>query len=553
MKKFLVLLLVICFVISAAGTGFAANTKAFEFAKFNAKNNDRFEASFDENGNVRNLAAKDAKFFSAKGDMTPEKAAKIAFGFIKDNAGLFNITNIEDIKLDNVAAAGNVNHVLFNQFYRGKKVQDAFISVHVNNAGNVVMANNSTVQFAAASILTSVIDEKQAIEIAKKHINCTEPRNTINAYELVYSLNKIAVNVIRVDIPSKEPLGDFVTIIDATNGKVLESYDIMNHSKADDVKVPVGSVYVSNPLKCKVTNEALTNINKDAKGLVGKWATIVNEDAPPAVPNAEGNYIYAPENTNFDEVCAYYYINTIHEFNKRYNFTGLDRSIKCTVHYGDKYDNAFFSPMEGSISLGDGNKLNDLAKEESVTYHEYTHASTNAIVNLPYTSQSGAMSEAFSDYYACTMTDDPEVGEWAVNKMNRPYIRTLVNKNHFPEDIQNEVHYDSSIYGGGLWDLRKAIGVEAADKIIHFSRYYLKGIKNQKFTDGVKALIAADKEYYAGANAETITKIFEARGIKLQKGVSTMADLKDSLRFEALNGDKAAAQMLTDIENGNIK
>jgi len=547
MKK-LVLSLVVISLVLCAGFAFAgqSTTKALDFTKFNAANGNRFDVVYDESGNVRNMMAKDSAFYSKKGTKAAS-AVKIATEFLTKNAALYNISNVNNLKVSKIDRSENITHVVFAHFINTKKVLESTISVHVNNAGEVVMVNNGLAQVSGGSSINESISNEKAIEIAKNNIKCTATRARINTDTVIYGKNNIAVNAIEVDIPSKEPLGDFVCIINAVDGTVIETKDIMNHADAPVVN-PLGSVYVSNPLKCNITNEALTNLTSNGKGLKGKWVNVVNEDTTAAVIGADGNYIFDPNNTHFDEVNAYYYINTIHDEFAKLGFTGLDRAMKTTVHYGTKYDNAFFSPMEGAISLGDGNKLNDLAIEESVSYHEYTHAVTNEMVSMPYSSESGAINEAFSDYFACTVTNDPEVGEWAVKKMNRPYIRTCANKNHFPEDIQNEVHYDSSIYSGGLWDFRTAVGAAVTDKVIHNSRNYLKGIKNQKFTDGVNALIAADKEFFGGANIDTIKKIYEARGIKPK----TASNL-EALKFDAINGNKEAAKMVSDIENGNVK
>ncbi len=551
MKKF-VLSLVVISLILCAGFAFAgqSSTKALDFAKFNKANGNRFSVVFDEAGNVRNMTANDAAFYSKKGTKA-SSAVKIATEFLTKNAALYNISNVKNLKVAKIDRSENITHVVFAHFVNTKKVLESTISVHVNNAGEVVMVNNGLVQVAGGSSINESISDAKAIEIAKAKISCKATRSQINTDAVIYGRDGIAVNAIEVAIPSKDPLGDFICIINAADGTVIESKDIMNH--ADEpvpapVVNPLGSLYVLNPLKCNITNEELTNLTSNGKGLKGKWVNVVNEDTTSAVINASGNYIFDPNDTHFDEVCAYYYINGIHDFLTRFNFTGLDRAIKVTVHYGTKYDNAYFSPMEGAIALGDGNKLNDLAKEESVSYHEYTHAVTNAMVSMPYSAESGAINEAFSDYFACTMTEDSKVGEWAVAKMNRPCIRDMENKTHYPEDIQNEVHYDSNIYGGGLWDLRKALGATVTDKITHFSRNYLKGIKNQKFTDGVNALVAADKEFFNGANADVIKKTFEARGIKPKT-----ASMLEALKFDALNGNKEAAKMVSDIENGNAK
>lgn len=553
MKKSVVILVVLSMVL-AAGAAFAGGTKAFEFAKFNAANGNRYSVTYTESGDVRNIEATDAKLFSKTGSLK-KSAIKIAYDFLTKNSDMLGV-KVSDLKVEKNDRSGNINHVLFAHFVSGKRVKESTISVHVNNAGDVVMVNNGLVKIGSLSSINESISDEKAIEVAKNAVKCAATRSQISTDSIIYGRDGVAVNAIQVNIPSKNPLGDFVCVINAVDGSVISTEDIMNHADETPAPAPapepvvLGSLYVLNPLKCNITNEKLTNLTSNGKGLKGKWVNVVNEDTTAAVLGADGNYIFDPNDTHFDEVCAYYYINAVHDYFAKYGFTGLDRPIKVTVHYGTKYDNAFFSPMEGAIALGDGNKLNDLAKEESVSYHEYGHAVTNAMVYMPYSSESGAINEAFSDYVASTMTEDPMVGEWAVAKMNRPFIRNMDNKTHYPEDIQNEVHYDSNIYGGGLWDLRKALGAEKTDKIVHYSRNYLKGIKNQKFTDGVKALISADKEFCAGENAALIAKIFEARGIKIKSGDAQTAE---ALRFEAVNGNREAAKMLSDIENGNVK
>jgi len=551
MKKISVFIIVI-FSILAAGFAFAGQpaAKALEFVKFNSAHDNRYSVVFGETGNVAGIFATAPGLYSRRGSKAPD-AVQIAFDFLKNNSGIFDISNVSDLGAEKVDRSTNVTHVLFAHYINAKKVLGSTISVHVNDAGDVVMVNNGLSRICASPVINDSISSEKAVEIAKRHINCAATRSGVKTTAVKYCKNGAALDAVKVDIPSQDPLGDFVCIVNEADRTVIESTDIMNH--AGEIAA-AGSVYVSNPLKCGITNEPLLYLKPNAKwGMEGKWALIFNEDTKPVSFAADGKYCFDPNDTHFDEINVYYYINTMHDYYSKLGFTGLDRQIRVTVHYSRNYDNAFFSPMEDLIALGDGDRLNDLAKEESVTFHEYTHAATYAIVPMSYSAESGAICEAFSDYFACTASNDPYLGEWTMAKINKPYIRTMENQTHYPEDIHNEVHYDSCIYSGGLWDLRKAIGVEAADRIIHFSRYYLKGIKNQKFTDGVNALLAADREHFAGANAETIKSLFAGRGIKPQTGPSTLAELRDALRFGALNGDKDAAQMLADIENGNIK
>lgn len=550
----------------------ADSSKSLDFVKFNSENQNAYNVTYDESGNIKGISIADPDAFRAqrtsRGAVDATAAAK---DFLRKSSSLFDIDDVNNLKEEQVSKTANVTHVLFCHYINGKKVFDSQVSVHVNNNGQVVMVNNSVIPVKTSrSIENSAITSDKAVEIAKANLKCAELRGNVKTAEMIYSQNRSALNVIKVEIPSKKPLGDFVYIISAVDGKIIDSFDIMFHAlpknhdssnssvkpaqapSAAGNKIPLGAVYLSNPLKGGITNEELVNLN-DGKSLKGKWAEIINEDAAPAASDASNNFIFSKDDTHFDEVNAYYHVNKVHDFYKSaFGFSALDRPMQTTVHYDDKYDNAFFSPLDGTLALGDGNKLNDLSKEESIIYHEYSHAVTNELVKMPYKGESGAMNEAFSDYFACTISDDPAVGEWAMAKINRPFIRNLENKSHYPEDIQNEVHADSNIYGGALWELRKALGAKVSDVIVHFSRNYMTGSACPDFKDGLKGLIAADCEYFRGIHSEQIKSIFAARGISEKSGPATAQQLDEKLKFDVMNGDKGSENTLNELENSGL-
>lgn len=555
-KVFILALVLAVFAISFSTGVFNAEaamkeSAAVKFFAFNAANNDLYRASFDGSGRLVALEAKDASAFCLDKKVSREEAVRAAVDFVDANAGMLGIEAPQDLRVAKVENTGRITHVIFSHNIGGLPVEGSGLAVRVNGALRIAGVDNCVVHAVKATAGKSSVSEAEAAEIAKSHFGCTEMRGGLKAARIMRVSDGSAVEAIKVELPSKEPLGDFVCMVDASTGAVLDSYDTLNY--AGDAKLPLGSIYLYNPLKGGIVNEPLANLTSTGNGLSGKWANIINEDTAGARPDANGNYIFTAEDTHFDEVMAYFHIDRIHEYFAKFGFRGLDRAMKVTVHYGTKYDNAYFSPQTGMIALGDGNKLNDLSKEETVMYHEYTHAVTNAIVSMPYSSESGAMNEAFSDYFSATMTDDPVIGEWAMAKMNRPFIRNLENKAHYPESIQNEVHYDSNIYGGALWDLRKALGAAVTDKITHFSRYYLAGMSNQKFADGLKSLLSADREHFGGANAQTIISVFEKRGIRQNAFVNGAEDYAAALRFAALEGDAKAAETLRDMENGNLR
>lgn len=546
MKKRLFLFLsFLSFIVPSAFALADSDTKIVQFMKFNSDNNNCYTAAFDESGKILNLTADDASLFSSVAVNQPIDFGEAAADFLAKNQKLFDISDIRDLKIERISKSANISHIVFSQYHDGKNVYESGISVHLNAGGGVVMVNNSITRILESKgpVKETSIDAREASMLARRHMNCAALRGKVKISEIVFPENDTLRNAFRVEFPSKEPLGDFVCIIDAVNGEMLGACDIMKHQKA-----VFGTIYVNNPLKSKVTRESILNLNPRNAGLSGKWTDVINEDESPASADSSGNYIFDDSNTHFDEVNAYYHINKIHDYYSQFGFSGLDRPIKVIVHYGEKYDNAFFSPSEGMLAFGDGDRLNSLAREESIIYHEYTHAVTDEMVSMPYRGESGAMNEAFSDYFSCSITDDPFIGEWAMAKLNKPFLRNLDNKNIYPKDIQNEVHADSEIYGGALWDLRKALGKQLADKIIHFSRNYLKGYKNPKFADGLNSLLAADKEISGGKNSRIIVNSFLARGIKSNNSTVNGEIFKNMLKHEVLNGDLEAQKLLRNME-----
>ena len=569
MKKSAMLILVFILIIGSCAMAHAATfEKSLNFVKFNEENDGRYAATYDAAGNITSITANDPDEFNVAASRVPIDLSKAAIDFISKNAAVLNISEPSAFKVEKLEKSNGISHILLCHFHKNKRVHGSELSLHMNSAGKVVSVSNGSLPlYDISKTGISKITPAAAVENAEKQIKCAELRGKPAVEEVISAKNKIAVEAYKVVIPSLEPLGDFVCIVNAENGNIIESYDIMAHAAHSNSGAAAhsslkpgstgaaassgshsGAVYIFNPLKCNITNEPVLNLVAKPRGLQGKWATVLNAHDPLAAPDQSGNYIYPADNTHFDEVNAYYHVDKIHDYYKIYGFTGLDRSMTVTVHYGTAYDNAFFSPADGTLSIGDGNKLNDLSKEESVIYHEYTHAVTTAMAgNIPYSAESGAMNEALSDYFACTISNDPEVGEWAMAKMHKPYIRTLVNKAHYPEDIHNEVHADSVIYSGALWDLRSALGPNA-DKIVHFSRNYLRGISAPTFADGLNAILTADKEANRGIGADKIKKVFEARGIKAKQAPSTRSELRNSLEFESLNGNNEALRMLNTLD-----
>ncbi len=184
--------------------------------------------------------------------------------------------------------------------------------------------------------------------------------------------------------------------------------------------------------------------------------------------------IWGENDARDDERSLYYHVNFIHDFWKHLDgdLPDLDYPMPAVCMYGDSYDNAFCNGF--GVYFGGGYEMDNFALYADIVYHEYGHAVTARIYPrdvLPYTGESGALNEAWSDYFPCSITDEPLMGEGGL--VGGGYIRNLDNDFVYPYDIQNEVHRDSRIISGAMWHTREVLGRQITDPLFHYTRYEL--------------------------------------------------------------------------------
>jgi Zn-dependent metalloprotease len=75
--------------------------------------------------------------------------------------------------------------------------------------------------------------------------------------------------------------------------------------------------------------------------------------------------------------------------------------LDATVHFGDKYDNAFWNGQQMVFGDGDGVLFNRFTISLDVIGHELTHGVTGHEANLTYQGQPGALNESVSDVFGC--------------------------------------------------------------------------------------------------------------------------------------------------------
>ncbi len=473
----------------------------------------------------------------------------------------------DGLRLVRHEAEAGATHIGFAQYLDDLPVARARVDLHVGADRRIHLITGSflrlrldpapTLAGQSATGTTVPLSADAAIAVAQGALGVSSVRQPPTAMRMVSavdqypvlqtpasastsrrgSFDRPGIVIWRVQLPAAQPLGDVRVDIDTTTGAVL---DVRNEMAFADMpagrSTGQGSVYRSNPMRCTPTVEPMLYLASHT--LMGAWATVKNDNGPAAVA-LDDRFVYPPTDTHFDEANVYYHLNRIHDFYAGLGFDRMDRSLRVWVHYGTNLDNAFYSPSEDKIRFGDGYRYNDFAREEAIIYHEYAHAALCRIIKIDFQGESGAIHEGQADYFACSLSNDPVFGEWVTAKAGQPCLRDLSNTLHYPEDCLNEVHDDGRIWGGTLWDLRRALGPAVADRLIHGSHFYLKP-DTAWFRDGYQAILAADRTLNGGTNEATITAVFKKRGIatSARGGRSlTGAQLRQMARFAELHGE----------------
>ena len=143
-----------------------------------------------------------------------------------------------------------------------------------------------------------------------------------------------------------------------------------------------GQFYVSQHVgsKCVMEFDA-----KNSKDLPGTPISNPDKSKDPEVKEA-----YAGANATYDLYKAAFDRNSIDD-------KGM--CIKSSVHYDEKYDNAFWEGTQMVYGDGDGDLFNRFTISIDVIGHELTHGVTEYEAGLEYHDQPGALNESMSDVF----------------------------------------------------------------------------------------------------------------------------------------------------------
>jgi hypothetical protein len=390
----------------------------------------------------------------------------------------------------------------FQQVYEDLEVIGGRVHVRLKEDGTITAFGSDFHSGISISTVPSLSDADAEL-LAKDDVNFNPMTDEVLSSDLVvfpFIRGDRATYHLAHDVRLKTDRGPAIwrIYIDAQTGDILKkSNEIYYDGIYGDVTGYIKDMYMTDPDQEEVfanqyidvtgytqdttdvtgyySIEAGTGGMREVTALLrGDWASVTNISggeasfSDSAAPGTQQDILWDNSNSREDERNAYYHTVVAHAKINEIDpsFTGMDRRTPVRVNETD-YCNAYWDGNGMTFGAGYGT-CNNLAMFSDVIYHEYGHG----IADFQYRplSPSGAMHEAFGDYFACTITNEPYIGEGVITG---GYFRNCDNSLRYPEDLTGEVHDDGRILAGALWDLRVALSPDThlADSLFHYARY----------------------------------------------------------------------------------
>jgi Zn-dependent metalloprotease len=465
-------------------------------------------------------------------------AQRTASAYLTGHAAELGLkADLSDLQIQLTAATLGGSVVSFKQYAGGWPVDAGEVKVTLDKTGNVLMVASSY------KALTSVQDNRgegvgadKAASAAQAYIVAMTPSagkaGAVRKDRIVIADGSNAGRQAwRVDVEAQSGEGAWEVMVDAYTGQVLSSRDLRLYDTG------TGRVFNPNPMATSLDTtltdnddqdypaltaqlQQVTLLGLDSRGyLDGQFVTTSPSQGTRAF-SREHVYNYTRSDARFEEVMAYYHIDTTQRYIQSLGFNNVNNRAQPVKADAFSYDNSYYNPSNGRITLGRGGV--DDAEDADVILHEYGHAiQDNQVYRFGSSLEAGSMGEGFGDYWAMTnfaqqqpRAWQPIIAEWdavSYDSHNPPYLRRLDLDLHYPTDVRGEVHHDGQIWSRALWDMWNRLGKRTTDTLVLQSHFSLT--PTASFRDGAMAIIAADRALNGGRNVNAIERIFADRGI----------------------------------------
>lgn len=440
----------------------------------------------------------------------PTRATAIenAASVLADRAAALGLTAGQDTTVrDVVVDADGTQHVRYDRTYRQLPVLGGDFVVHLAPDGSYRSASRATRSAISLSSVTPALSLRQATDLAVNalraaHLGETLRKVTAKPRLVVDALHGAPKLAWRTDAVAQDSLGNPVartTLTDARTGARIDAWDSVESASGDGEslysgKVPLnttlsGSTYQlkdatrGNTYTGDATNQtdlcvlaiclsrAPSTVFTDADN---HWGTGTTSDRASAAVDAQ-----------YGTDVTWDYYKNVHGRN---GIAGDGKGAYSRVHYGTRYNNAFWDDTCFCMTYGDGDgtQLGPLVSLD-IAGHEMSHGVTSKTAALTYSGESGGLNEATSDifgtlveFHAGNSSDagDYLIGEKVVRSgFSREALRYMdkpskdgVSVDCWSPTVQTlDVHYSSGVGNHFAYLLAEGSGAKSLNGVSYDS------------------------------------------------------------------------------------
>ncbi|MDT9698063.1 M4 family metallopeptidase [Streptomyces sp. P17] len=420
------------------------------------------------------------------------------------------LTSAEDTKVrDVIVDADGTQHVRYDRTYRQLPVLGGDFVVHLAKDGTYRSASRAVKgSVAPATGVTPALPATRAADLA---VNALRAANLGEALRQLTAKPRLVVDALhgapklawQTDVLAKDSLGNPVgrtVLTDARTGAQIDAWDTLETVGGDGKSLYSGTVPLDTTLSGSTyqlkdasrggtyTGDAA---NKTDLCLLG---TICISRAPSTVftdadnqwgTGASTDRASAAVDAQYGTDMTWDYFKNVHGRN---GIAGDGKGSYNRVHYGTRYNNAFWDDSCFCMTYGDGDgtNLGPLVSLD-VAGHEMSHGVTSKTAALTYSGESGGLNEATSDIFGTLVefnaanssdTGDYRIGEKIVRDgFGQDALRYMDKPSKDGKSVDCwssttanlEVHYSSGVGNHFAYLLAEGSGAKTINGVAHNS------------------------------------------------------------------------------------
>jgi hypothetical protein len=464
----------------------------------------------------------------------------IARDFLEANAELFGIHyELEGLRFQKAIQSIGANHLIFQQQFQKRRVHRAYVTVHIARSGQVYLAKNRAAPEDVFIIdKLDRISKKECIQKARASLPSRRRRTVLQHIEQMWFPKDGQVYPAwRVRLKRMRPREEWIVYVDERTGRILSKYDNLAFGR--------GLVFDPSPVtalggysellsaagrELKPPDNAYRAVTLHGLGtsgyLTGPNVTTAATDRQKRIRRPSGRFLVSSHQRGFEEVMAYYHIDSAIRYLKRLGFRGrrgiFTEAVRVNAR-GTTADNSWYSPWEKTLTFGTG--AIDDAEDGETILHELGHAIQDAICpDFGQSREAAAMGEGFGDYFAASFFADRKPEEYQTSVMtwdglligleegrDPPCLRRVDSSKTYTDFVFADEHLNGEIWSATLWELREQMGAEMADRLIVESHFQQDGFTT--FARGARAIIDGDRNLYSGRHVAALKQVFQRRKI----------------------------------------